>query len=250
MMLSNRSIAQWRRWARSAEERVEAGRIVVEGVRPFHEALRAGMAPVQVVVRDEGVLEGLPPELISLAEVNRRAVERIATTTSPPPLVALFPMPIHRLETMKGSRFLVLDGIQHPGNAGAMVRTAHWFGLDGVLLWGGVDAWHPRMISGSAGAVFHLPTVRLDRWEALKKWVEQRRLPVWIAHMKGTLLEEIQPPPKRWALVMGSEGHGVASQWNEIEVQRVRVGGCRPFESLNVAVAAGIIMHAWRPCSR
>ncbi len=242
--LTRRQVMEWRRWARSAQERIARKRIIVEGIHPLLEALATGTTPIAIVARDEAILHALPPSLAPVY-IDAQAVQRIATTNTPPPVVAILPMPQYQLP-VSAKTAILLDGIQHPGNAGSIIRTAYWFGLDAVILWGGIDPWHPRCISGSAGAVFRMPVVRMNSWSLLKQWLANQHMEVWTAEMKGEPLESLKPSLP-WMLVVGSEGQGIDVKWHQLGARSVQVTGCRNFESLNVAVAAGIILYQWTP---
>ncbi len=236
---------QWRLAVRHARHRRQLGIIPVEGHKALAEALQAGLAPIAVVAAHANLPGQLPPDVPHY--VSPADLARITSTSTPPPIAALFRMPDAPPQPAEVRRTVVLDHIQHPGNAGAIVRTAFWFGIDHLIFLGGIDPWHPRLITGSAGAIFRISWQRFTDETPLRQFLQQQGLTTVGADMKGTPLHRMAAPA-RFALVVGNEGHGLASHWDEALHHRIRIPACQPFESLNVAVATAIILYEWRPC--
>ena len=140
-------------------------------------------------------------------------------------------------------RFLILDGIQDPGNVGTLIRAALAFGADGIVaLDGTVDPWNPKAVRASAGAAAHLPLARAP-WGQAREWITHQEIPLLVAESRGTDVREITPPT-RWALVLGNEGAGVRPEVRERADAALSVSISSKVESLNVATAGAILLFA------
>jgi TrmH family RNA methyltransferase len=140
-------------------------------------------------------------------------------------------------------RYLVLDGVQDPGNAGTLVRAAVAFGLDAVMcLDGTVDPWIPKTVRASAGMIFRLPVIRASSAEVVER-LHGAMVPMVVADAEGDD-SYAQSAADGFALIVGNEGAGVRRglALQADAVIAVRMPG--PAESLNVAMAASILLHA------
>jgi TrmH family RNA methyltransferase len=161
--------------------------------------------------------------------------DSLAETKSPQNVIGLFERPRFELSSVLGPRSSVvvaLDGVQDPGNVGTIVRLAAAFDCAGVVLLPGcADAYSPKAIRASAGAVLSVPIVNATANEVTG-------LPIYAADPRG----DTSPPPARGAvIVFGSEGAGVSE-----EIRRVATSIAIPMsprvESLNVAASAAILL--------
>jgi TrmH family RNA methyltransferase len=141
---------------------------------------------------------------------------------------------------------LVLDGVQDPGNVGTMLRTALGLGAAGVVaLKGTADLANPKVIRGGMGATFRLPSVPAAP-EELVAWARLQRAQIWVAAVGGETPGRL---PRRSAerapilLVVGNEGAGVGPTLEAAADKRIGISLAPGVESLNVAVAAGILLH-------
>jgi TrmH family RNA methyltransferase len=138
---------------------------------------------------------------------------------------------------------LALDGVQDPGNFGALVRSARAFGSDLILaMTGTVDPWNPKAVRAAAGASFHVHIASLATETALS-WLRSSGFAILAADARGAPIDRI-PRPDRVALVVGNEGAGVGEVVHSTADARVAVPIEPSAESLNVAVAAGILLYA------
>jgi TrmH family RNA methyltransferase len=140
---------------------------------------------------------------------------------------------------------LVLDAVQDPGNVGMMLRTALGLGAAGVVaLKGTAELINPKVLRGSMGAAFRLPAVSADAG-ALLAWVAERGVELWVAAADGEPVSGRRGRARRppLALVLGNEGAGVSATIAAAAGRRVAIPLAPGVESLNVAVAAGILLH-------
>jgi TrmH family RNA methyltransferase len=151
------------------------------------------------------------------------------------------------LEAAQGRGVLILDGVSDPGNAGTLARTARSFGLAGfVLSRGSVEATHPKLLRASSGALFSLEVVADD--VALPPLLEALRGAGWeilVADATGGRNIDDLTPAGPWALVLGNEAHGPSEPVLRLG-RPVHLPMHPGAESLNVAVAGGILLYLLR----
>lgn len=226
----------------------EDGWLVAEGFHLLEEALRSGrpvrrlLAAASAAHEVERRMRGwaAPP----LAVVSDSVFEGIASTETTQGVIALVEPARWRAEDLfRGLPLVVLlDGIQDPGNAGAILRAAEAFGATGaILLSGTAGAAHPKTLRAAAGSSFRLPHLEgLDAAQALA-WLAERGVSLYAAIPQASLSIERADFRRACAIVFGSEGRGVCHELvrtaRSIRIPTVGV------ESLNVAVAAGIILY-------
>jgi RNA methyltransferase, TrmH family len=212
--------------------------IVLEGPKQIADALDRGWSALALAVA-----EGVEPPSVS-APVLRFApslVRELTDARHPQGLLALFERPAVSLqEVLENPRLLVvLDGVQDPGNVGAIIRSAAAFEASGVLLTEGcADPFAPKALRASAGAALVLPVVDVGR-EELAARLERRAIPLYAA-AAGAGEVRIELPA---AVVFGSEGRGVSEALMN-RSRPVSIPISAKVESLNVAAAAAILIHA------
>jgi TrmH family RNA methyltransferase len=184
-------------------------------------------------------VSGIPIEPVSEAELSE-----LATTEQPQGVVAVFEprrWRVNEISAGVSSPVVVLDGVQDPGNVGTIARTALAFGAAGMIaLPGTVDLTNPKVIRSAAGALFRLPSIALTDGE-FGKWLNSAQVSLWVTAMDGE--PAAGPAAEPVALLLGNEGAGIRSLWDDIAARRIAIPIRAEAESLNVAVAAGILLH-------
>jgi RNA methyltransferase, TrmH family len=226
---------------------------VVEGVRLVEEALGADLAFEGAVVsstlhraeRGARLSECLQKAGVGIQQVSERELADLADTDTPQGIVAVVQHPhwsVADLCVEHGRPILVLDGVQDPGNVGTLLRTGYALGAGGVILLpGNARLTHPKVLRAAMGTSFRLPAVQLGAVE-FRAWLEDEGVTLWATATSGRDLSGL-PRPARLALLVGNEGAGVRFELEEIAEVTVGVPIARDVDSLNVAVAAGIILH-------
>jgi TrmH family RNA methyltransferase len=239
---------------RRARERQEL--FVAEGVRAVEELLSSPLSVRGLLVAPQ--LAGAPRGSALLEEAQRRGVElthvderefaSAAQTDSPQGVLAVAEIPARRLEDTdlpERARILVLDALQDPGNVGTILRTAAALGTAAVLAMPGtVDLWNAKVVRSAMGALFHSPAF-MSTWPELDTFRARHSVALWGANADGTPLERLQPPD-RLALLVGNEGAGLSPEGRMRVEQSVSIPIGSAVESLNVAVATGIILYQLR----
>ncbi len=238
---------------RKARERQQL--FVAEGVRTVEELARSSLVIRGVLTAPQ--LEETPRGTALLAELGARgiAAERVdhhefasaAETESPQGILAIAEVPdrsLGHLASRASLRVLVLDAVQDPGNVGTIVRTAAALGADAtVALPGTVDLWNAKVVRSGMGAHFHhlcLP----GTWDDLDTFRRQVSFDLWAADATGEPLSHSTAAPARVAVVVGNEGGGLSSavaRTRHDDSSRIPIA--QPVDSLNVAVAAGILLY-------
>lgn len=225
--------------------REKEGLFVVEGVRLASEAAAAGV-PTRLVLhtdhldpRGRAVTNRLA-RLGASVEVVNEAVMRACTDTDAPPgllaIVAQASLPMPSPLTFA----LVLDRVADPGNLGTMLRTALASGVQAVWLAPGtVDAFNPKVVRAAMGAHFRLP-VAAANWDELRSLLNG--LETWLAEAQGGTLYHAVDWSRPCALIVGGEAEGASDAGRQLAAGRVSIPMVGPAESLNAAVAAGIIV--------
>lgn len=251
----NRRIVEARKLA-ERKHREQQGRFLVEGVRLLEMALQAGAQPRELFVSSEqliGTAETLldamalagaelvavsPDVLASLIE--REAAEGLVVTFD------LFETSLDKLWLNAQTLVLVLDRLQDPGNVGTLIRTADAVGAAAVVLVEPcVDPFDPKVVRGSMGSLFNVPLVRTGDVPGLFDWLHGHGLHIVGADSRRGIDWGEGLWPGNLALVLGNEARGlsedVAAQidaWAKLPI-------AGKAESLNVAVAGGVLMYAW-----
>jgi TrmH family RNA methyltransferase len=214
--------------------------VLAEGRHLLDEALRSGI-DIHAVILAESAPEAAGAGATRVVRVLDGLFNKLASTESPQGVLALVRMPEWTQEDMlRGTPLVVvLDGVQDPGNAGAILRTAEAFGATGaVFLKGTVSPSNPKCLRASAGSVFRLPIVVGNPTEI------PSGLKLFAADPRAKCLVADAPLAAPCAIVIGGEGGGVRP-----ELVAVATGVKIPttgVESLNAAVAAGILLYEAR----
>ena len=243
---------------RHARER--QGLFVAEGIRTVAELLRSPLtvrgalaAPPTDTAAAHSVLVTLRERGIPVQEVTAAEFSSAADTETPQGVLAIAEVPHHDLNSLPVAepfRLVVLDAVQDPGNVGTIVRTAAALGAAGIVaLPGTVDLWNSKVVRSSMGALFQHPTFSCT-WEELTSFREQYLVPLWGADSAGEPLRSLASSgvglPRRLAIAVGNEGSGLSAQLRRSADKLVSVEISTSVESLNVAVATGILLYELR----
>ncbi len=141
-----------------------------------------------------------------------------------------------------GSRYLVLDGVQDPGNVGTIWRTGDALGADGLLLVNScADPYHPKTVRASMGACFRMPVWETTPGE-LAALVKGAELPLYATALREDTVDVRQAELGRAAVVIGSEGRGISEQLLHMSQKTLKIPMRERCESLNAAVAATVVL--------
>ena len=223
------------------------GEVVVDGRRLVADLVRWGVPLLELYVA-----AGSEPDpafvtaAIGMWQVERPAFEALAPTRHPQGVLAVLPEPASRRWPAASGVAVFLEALQDPGNLGAIVRSAAALGAAAVLLSEGcADPFHPAAVRGSAGSVFRVALERNAGVADAAARVRAEGGSAWAADPAGSPLAGWRP--RRPALLLlGAEGAGLSEAARKAADGRVAIPLERDVESLNVAVAAGILLQHLR----
>jgi TrmH family RNA methyltransferase len=237
--------------------RERRGLALAEGVRLVEEALAAGIrircaavSPhLEASPRGGALKASLAQHGVALTELEDRALAGLADTEHPQGVIAVIEPPSWNWEHLhleRGDAVVALDAVQDPGNVGTILRTAQALGAVGAIaLKGTAELHNPKVLRGSMGALFRLPAFSATE-EQLLGWLAGTGVESWVAAMDG---EPVSRLPSRSAaraplcLIVGNEGAGVSAAFAAPARHRAAVPLAGRADSLNVAVAAGILLY-------
>jgi len=238
------------------------GAFVVRGVQPVWQAVEAG-ADIEVLIIAPELLR--EPAAGMVAEQEARGVRvarltgelfgRIADRDGPAGLAAIVrkrTSALAELPVRPDSVFVALHEVANPGNLGTIIRTADAAGAAGVILVGpATDPFDTVAVRASMGALFSVPVAAEPAPEGFLRWCRDHGIAVAAASgsAQGSLWDVVLPRPV--AILLGSEGAGLPDELLAAGDLRVRIPMTGTAESLNLAIAAGILLYeAWRQSQR
>lgn len=243
----NAQVKAWKKLAQLRKEREKMGEYMIEGFHLVEEALKHKTQILHLIVT-EGVDLPLLWDIddIQIVTVTEAVAKELAETEKTQGVFAHLRQVEHtEIEMAAWKKFLFVDAVQDPGNIGTMIRTADAAGIDAVILGKGTaDLYNAKTLRSAQGSHFHIPVVRGE----LDEWVE--RVQDDGIRVYGTALEEAVPftdvqTDGKFALIMGNEGSGISPQLLAKTDQNVIIPLKGQAESLNVAVATGILLYAF-----
>ncbi len=230
---ANARIKEWAKLLQK-KERDRTGRFLAEGDHLIQEAMKEGL--VEVLISDHAEDYEFEPKIL----VPEHTVRKLSSSVSGAHSVAVCRQKQSVPE--KTDRILILDGVQDPGNLGTLIRTAVSFRYDAVVCsMETVDLYNDKVIRSTQGSLFHIPVLRADLAEYTASLQKDGVCVIATTLEDAVPLKEL-PRPDRFAVILGNEGNGVGRHLQDAADVRVRIE-MSGFESLNVAVAGGILMY-------
>lgn len=234
--LQNKKVKEWCA-LHQKKQRDLTNQYLVEGKHLLQEAIEAKALECVLYVKENPF-----PDYPSY-EVSQEVLNKVSMRQSDGDVIGI----CRRLEHQPTSnkRLLLLDEIQDPGNLGTLIRSAVSFQFDGIYLSEGCcDVYNEKVIQSTQGAFFHIPIVRMSLIDAI---ISLKKEGVKVI---GTSLQESLPMKQlerydKMAFLLGNEGKGVSKELLTLTDQNVRIE-MAGFESLNVAVAGGILMYQYQ----
>ncbi len=244
----NPLIQRFRAAAAGDEEHVvfaEGSRLVQEGVDAGAPVIAAMVSPR---LRDKALLELLQKRAEELYEVTDEVLARASALDTHQGVAVLFAQRMWADEDLlRGERaplVLCAGGVRDPGNLGALLRSSEAAGATGVLsLKGGADPFRDKAVRGSMGSVFRLPIRHGFDAQGAIAFAKKHGLQIVTAEGQGDVEYTAVDLKRPTMLVLGAEASGVSPVLAESADVRARIPLQAPVESLNVAVAAGVLLY-------
>ncbi len=248
---------------RDRRQRAKQGRILIDGARELRRAIGGGIKFLEFFVCEplctsedaRALLAALPHSGGELLHVAEAVFEKLAFGQRAEGLLGVAEMPRPTLETLSSSlhpsSFIlrpsplvaVLEGVEKPGNLGAVLRSADAAGLWGVIVADGrTDLFNPNAIRASLGTIFSLPVCEAASGEALA-WLWQRHFTILAARVDASLLYTEADYRGPTAIVLGSEAAGLSPVWTGDDVRAIRLPMRGVADSLNVSATAAVLFY-------
>lgn len=239
---SNPLVTRLRKLNSKRSVRREEGIFCAEGPKLLEEALKWN-ADLETVVHGEQIQLPELPSHVRVVEVPGDLLSAVADTESPQGIVFTCKGKTLQLpEKLTGRRYLILDGVQDPGNVGTVWRTADAFGADALILCGNcADPWSPKTVRATMGAVFRLPVYEATLEETARKLTEAG-IPLYATALREDTVDARVVSLSRSAVIIGSEGKGVSQLALDLCEKTVKIPMTQRCESLNAAVAASVVL--------
>lgn len=222
----------------SKKERDKEGLFMVEGEHLVQEAYESGL--IEEIIISDSKYDNFQQEV---QYVTMDVMRKICDTKTPQGIIGLCKQ--NQSEPKSYNRLLLIDNIQDPGNLGTIIRSCDAFNFDGIILnLQTVDLYNPKVVRATQGAIFRVPIIRKD----LKLYIEMLKkedVMVFGTSLDGECLSNINSSEKM-AFILGNEGNGVSQELLEITDNNIYIEMNGKSESLNVGVAASIIMYKFR----
>ncbi|PFO10199.1 RNA methyltransferase [Bacillus sp. AFS076308] len=239
--VNNPKVKQWKKLL-TKKERDKSGTFIVEGFHLVEEALKQGEQVLEIIVSDK---VGLPPRWDAgstpVTSVTEEISNSLSETEAPQGIYAVCRQSNQEVQDAK--TLLLIDAVQDPGNLGTMIRTADAAGIDAVVVGrGSVDIYNSKVLRSAQGSHFHLPIIRGDLHEWIDK-LHDKNIPVYGTALEGASAYTDISCGASFALIVGNEGNGVAKDLLSSTTANLYIPIFGKSESLNVAVATGILLY-------
>lgn len=247
--LQNTQVKHWKKLVSVRKERDKTGEFLVEGFHLVEEALKKQDSVIALVVREGmNIPQSWNVDNIEVIEITMEIAKEIAETEHSQGIYAHCSQPKTSSEQQQAwTRLLFIDAVQDPGNVGTMIRTADAAGMDAVILGkGSADAFNPKTVRSGQGSHFHIPVLRGE----LSEWVQTckaKGIPVYGTSLDESVVYNHVEPQQQFALIMGNEGSGLSPELLVQTDMNLKIPLLGQAESLNVAVATGILLYTLVP---
>ncbi len=225
---------------------------IAEGEKVVNDLLNSGWKIQTIVATKDFIVKNEFTDDVEVIEVSNDDLSKISTLTTAQSVLAISEMPNqdYQIDYSKGLK-LVLDNIKDPGNFGALLRIADWFGINEIICSNdSVDCFNPKVVMASMGSLFRINIVYCDLSSILQSNLEKSSLPVYGTLMNGKNIFSEKLSHDAF-IVLGNESNGISNEimnfiTNSIHIPSFSISSKSSPDSLNVAVAAGIVCAEFR----
>lgn len=252
MQITSRENKRFKLWKKlkTKKERDRQGLFLIEGEHLVEEAFASNWVMVDLMVREGDVRTAGLKQVASERNVNFYVLppalfDEVASTETPQGVLAVLKKPSLSLFDQKAaSLLLMVDEVRDPGNLGTLIRTADAAGVDAVLIGKGTtDPYGEKALRSTQGSLFHLPVFQMD----LVTMADQLKAEGWLvvgATLQGMDLRKLSiQRGQKVALIVGNEARGISAALEQTAPYHVKIPLFGQAESLNVGVAAGILLY-------
>lgn len=240
--VKNGQIKDWKKLY-TKKERDRSGLFLIEGFHLVEEALKEHYIEHLILHENTEIPHTWNYGDIPVTVVTDEVMNVLSDTDAPQGIMAVCHKQKVDFNALKGKRFLLIDSVQDPGNIGTMIRTADAAGMDAVILGDGcADPYNPKVVRSTQGSLFHLPIIKAH----LEDFITTMSIPIYGTTLEGGIPYQQVEPAHEFALLVGNEGQGVSKELLAKTTQNLYIPIYGKSESLNVAIAAAILMYYLR----
>ena len=234
------------------KNRIKERKIVLDGRRLINEAINHN-TDIEHIWIDESLkvnesdidtlIKKIKSKGMDFSFESRKDIDRISNTVNSQGIIALMSIDGFYNDSLKDfdERIVILDRISDPGNLGTIIRTCAWFGVKSIILSeNSADVFNYKCVRSSVGGHFLIRNLAYFSYDSINEFLSSKNMEVLSAGLDGDVMSEIRLPSK-WGLILGSEAHGVTG--NVKANRKVTIANEGKMESLNVSVAAGILLN-------
>jgi TrmH family RNA methyltransferase len=236
--------------------RDENQQFLVEGIRLAEEAIDSDFELVEAVYTKEleehvagpNLLQKVRTKTSEVSEISDTELNSLTDTVTSQGIAVVLRRKMFDPEVMfqpngAASVLVAFDSVADPGNAGTMIRTCDWFGVDGILMGNNsVELYNPKVVRSTAGGVFHLPIAEnVDLRTAVTK-CKELGYRVYVTDLQGETHFDKVTYEQKSLIIFGNEAWGVSDQLKDLADVRVLIRRYGAVESLNVSVACGVVL--------
>lgn len=226
--------------------RMNAKRFIVEGYHLVNEASKTNLLEA-VISSDEKELKKI--NNVKRYLVNDAIINKIATTKNPQNILGIVKMLDHNITNLvpiikeNKTKLIMLDDVNDPGNLGTIIRTAAGLGYDGIIMSPNtVDLYNEKVIRSTQGVMFKIPIIKANLQEVIKLLKKEKVFCIGTALTNAKDVKHITKKDK-FAICLGNEAKGISKEGLDNMDENVKIAMKNDVESLNVSIAAGIIMY-------
>jgi len=231
--------------------RIKDKEFLIEGIKGVNEALDSNLEVILIVIegsrRDEkefiDLIKKAEKKTVFIEFCGRKDIKDIKTTDTFPGVLAIVNQPEFNIHDLLDDKIICLDGIKDPGNLGTIIRTADWFGIKNILLSEDcVDVFNPKVVRSTMGSIFRMKIMESKNLiKDLLYLQKQYHYKIYCLTMNGKDLDTLKFKPES-IFVIGSESQGIRPEIEKISDDQYTIFGKGKAESLNAAIAAGILI--------
>jgi len=209
---------------------------LVEGYHLVEEAIKKGVLKEVYITKESDEIEGIDNYL-----VTDEIAKKLSQTVTPQGIIGVVRIQLeHHYES---NRYLIIDVIQDPGNLGTIIRTAVGFGIETIVLGKeSVDVYNEKVIRATQGSIFYINIIKDEIEHAIYE-IQKQKITIYATALKKSIPLQKVHPTNQYAIILGSEGRGVSESILMMADKIISIQTTEFLESLNVGVAAGIIMY-------
>lgn len=211
-------------------------KFLIEGYHLVNEAYKAKILKEILITEDKDCYKD-----VSKIKVNEAIIKKLSTTVNPQNILGVCEITLGK--EISGTKFLLLDNINDPGNLGTLIRSSLGFSIDTIVLgMDCVDVFNEKVIRASQGSIFKINIIIDDLKNVISK-LKEKNIKVYGTSLEASqFLQKIDKSPE-YAIILGNEANGVKKELLKMTDQNIKIEINNELESLNVAVAGSILMY-------